>query len=459
MPRPHVPTSARLHPKAPHEELPDGLNPGTHSLAPRGHRYSWITLVITTLALLMTSIDGNILPAVLPEISQDFNLNAQQGGWINSAFFGGTVAGAFFFGWLSDKLGSGYRRSLTWNIAMVVGIVGGALTFGFAGSFLAFLLLRIPMGISRGGSEPVNVAITSEWWPKEHRGFALGVHQTGFPIGQFVTGALIAAVLGVAGWREAFLLIPLLGIPIVIAQAIVGRRRNQQKVWDWIDREGLTRPTKELSNKSTTKVVASVKEAMRSKNARWAVLLMFLFLWGEAGAVTFLTTQFTQLGMSNSQAAVISGASGLTGWIGQVVWGTWSDRAGRKFALGFLIFGWATTLIAMIFITGPTSAWIVLLAWGLFRNAPFPVGYALIVDSVPRLAGTSMGIMVGIAVGASGLIAAPVAGALIDHFGFTTHYVVLAGICLLGLYPLSKMTETVNREHPTEHVAGPEAGK
>ncbi|MGV8874749.1 MAG: MFS transporter [Rhodococcus sp. (in: high G+C Gram-positive bacteria)] len=445
-----VHTPHLLRSKARKEPLPDGLNPGSHSLIPRGHRYSWLTLLITTLALLMTAIDGNILPAVLPEISDEFDLNSQQGGWITSAFFGGTVVGAFFFGWLSDRIGSGYRRSLTWNIAMLVGIIGGALTFGLAGSFVAFLLLRIPMGLSRGGSEPVNVAITSEWWPKEHRGFALGVHQTGFPIGQFVTGALIAAVLGVAGWREAFLLIPLLGIPIIILQAVVGRRRNQQKVWDWIDAEGLTRPMQELSTKSTGKVLPMVKEAMRSPNARWAVLLMFLFLWGEAGAVTFLTTQFTDLGMSNSQAAIISGASGLTGWIGQIVWGTWSDRAGRKFAMRFLLFGWAATLIAMIFITGPTSAWIVLLAWGLFRNAPFPVGYALIVDSVPKLAGTAMGIMIGIAVGASGLIAAPVAGAIIDHFGFTTHYVVLAGICLIGLYPLSKMTETVTAQHPTD---------
>ena len=436
------------------EPLPDGLNPGTTSLVPRGHAFSWITLVITTLAILMTAIDGNILPAVLPAVSKEFDLDAQQGGWITAAFFGGTILGAFFFGWMADRVGSGYRRTWTWNLAMVVGIVGGALTFGFAGSFVAFLLLRIPMGFSRGGSEPVNVALISEWWPKEHRGFAVGVHHTGFPIGQFATGALIALVLGAAGWREAFLLIPLLGIPIVVAQTVVGRRRNQQKVWDWIDEQDLTRPTPELSVRCTKGAAASIRDSLRSPNARWTVLLMFLFLWGEAGAVTFLTTQFTQQGMSNSQAAVISGASGLTGWIGQVLWGTWSDRSGRKFAMRFLILGWTASLLAMILITGPVSAWIVLLFWGLFRNAPFPVGYALIIDSVPGLAGSAMGIMVGVAVGVSGLLGAPVAGAIIDHFGFTVHYVVLAAICLVGLVPLSRMTETVSLRHETDQPPG-----
>jgi len=404
---------------------------------------SWWTLVVTTGAILMTSVDGGILPAVLPAISREFNLSSAQGGLINSAFFAALVVGGIFFGVLADRIGTGYRRTWTWNVAMVLGILGGVLTFGFTGGFVALLLWRIPMGISRGGSEPVNVALVSEWWPKEHRGFAIGVHHTGFPLGQFLTGALIAGVLGVAGWREAFLLIPLLGIPIVILQTFIGTKKNQIKVYDWIDANKLTRPLPELSTRLSGGVMAPVKEALKSANVRWSVLLIFLFLWGEAGAVTFLTTQFVQLGMGLGEAALIAGASGLTGWIGQVLWGTLSDHFGRKFSIAFLILGWAASLIAMIFIVGSTSAWIVLLAWGLFRNAPFPVVYALLIDSVPKAAGTAMGIMIGVALGVSGVFASLVAGQIIDSFGFTVHYIVLAVICLLGLIPLARITETV----------------
>ena len=50
----------------------------------------------------------------------------------------------------------------------------------------------------------------------------------------------------------------------------------------------------------------------------------------------------------------------------------------------------------------------------------------------------------------SGLRGAPVAGAIIDHFGFTVHYLVLAAICLFGLVPLSRMTETVSLRHDTD---------
>ena len=419
------------------------LNPGTKSWKPRAHPLSWWTLVVTTGAILMTSIDGGILPAVLPAISEDFDLNAKQGGYINAAFFAALIVGGILFGIIADRVGTGYRRTWTWNVAMLLAILGGALTFGATFGFLTLLLWRIPMGLSRGGSEPVNVALVSEWWPKEHRGFALGVHHTGFPIGQFLTGALIAAILGVGGWREAFLLIPLLGIIIVVLQAFIGTKKNQIKVYDWIDANQLTRPLPELSTRLSGGIMAPVREALKSANVRWSVVLVFLFLWGEAGAVTFLTTQFVQNGMGQGQAALIAGASGLTGWIGQIVWGTVSDHVGRKFSITFLIIGWAVALVLMIFITGPTSAWLILLFWGLFRNAPFPVVYALLIDSVPNAAGTAMGIMIGIALGLSGVFASIVAGTIIDSYGFTVHYLVLAAIVLVALVPLSRIRETV----------------
>ena len=373
---------------------------------------------------------------MLPAISKEFGLNAKQGGLINSAFFAALIVGGIVFGIIADRIGTGFRRTWTWNIAMLLAILGGLLTWGFTGGFITLLIWRIPMGLSRGGSEPVNVALVSEWWPKEHRGFALGVHHTGFPIGQFLTGALIAAILGVGGWREAFLLIPLLGIIIVVMQSFIGTRKNQQKVYDWIDQNHLTRPLPELSTRLSGGIMAPVKEALRSSNVRWSVVLVFLFLWGEAGAVTFLTTQFVQNGMGQAQAALIAGASGITGWIGQVVWGTVSDHVGRKFSIAFLIIGWAAALLGMIFIGSATSAWLILLFWGLFRNAPFPVVYGLLIDSVPKAAGTAMGIMIGVALGLSGVFASIVAGAIIDAYGFTTHYIVLAAIVLLALIPL-----------------------
>lgn len=437
---------AQSHPSHGGSDMPasdPGMNPGTHQLLPRAPAISWWMLLLTTVAILMTSVDHQILPAVLPQVSAQYGLDPQQAGLINSVYFAGLVAGGIIFGYISDRIGTGHRRSWTWNVAMLFAVIGGALTFGLAGSFMAFLLLRIPMGISRGGSEPVNVAIVAEWWPKEHRGFAVGVHHTGFPIGQFLAGALIAIVLGSAHWSAAFLVIPMLGIPIIIGQAFLGRRKHQATLYRKIEEMDQTPPLEELSTRSSGGLWAPVKEALRHANVRWAVVLCFLFLWGEAGVVTFLTTQLKGMGMETSDAILVSGASGLTGWIGQVVWGTLSDRLGRKFAITFLIIGWVGSLIAMIFIQDLLTAWIILLFWGLFRNAPFPVVYALLVDSVPKAAGTALGIMIGVALGVSGIFASAVSGIVITQLGFNWHYLILAGICLLGFIPLARITETV----------------
>ncbi|CAN5186549.1 hypothetical protein BH18ACT10_BH18ACT10_00860 [soil metagenome] len=96
----------------------------------------------------------------------------------------------------------------------------------------------------------------------------------------------------------------------------------------------------------------------------------------------------------------------------------------------------------MIFISSGALAWTILIFWGVFRNSPFPVMYASIIDAVPEGASSGLGLMIGIGLGASGFLAAPVAGYIIENFGFTVHYVVIAVICLLALIPIAMIRET-----------------
>jgi MFS family permease len=55
--------------------------------------------------------------------------------------------------------------------------------------------------------------------------------------------------------------------------------------------------------------------------------------------------------------------------------------------------------------------------------------------------------MIGIGLGSAGFLAAPVAGFIVQHYGFTWHYIFLVAICLLTLVPISLIRET---------AAGPE---
>jgi hypothetical protein len=52
------------------------------------------------------------------------------------------------------------------------------------------------------------------------------------------------------------------------------------------------------------------------------------------------------------------------------------------------------------------------------------------------------GLLLGVGLGASGFLAASVAAYIIENFGFTVHYVVIAMICLLALIPIAMIRET-----------------
>ena len=415
---------------------------------PRGHALSWWMLAVTTGAILITSIDRVLLPTVLPSILKEFNLSPTTGGVLVGLSFAGTMAGGIVLGVFGDSLGKGVRRAYTWAVAVAIVVISAVAT-AVSQTLLQLQILRFTMGIGTGGMEPVNVAMVGEWWQKEDRGFAVGTHHTGFPIGQFLGPVLIGAVLLVGTWREVFLFIPLLAIPVVVVQIVLARRENLRRVNTWIVEHDMTPSVtdEDLDEEREERPLATAWEAMKlaltERNVRLSVVANFLFLWAETGVISFLTLQLTrEAGLSLAAASVVAGASGITGWVGQIFWGTVSDHRGRKWSLGILAVGWALTVLLMIFISSGALGWIILIGWGIFRNSPFPVMYASIIDAVPEGASSGLGLMIGIGLGSAGFLAAPVAGFMVQHYGFTWHYIFLAGICLLTLVPISLIRET-----------------
>jgi MFS family permease len=434
------------------------VSPGTtprNRYIPRGHALSWWMLAVTTGAILITSIDRALLPTVLPGILKEFNLTPTTGGVLVGLSFAGTMAGGLVLGVFGDSLGKGVRRAYTWAVAVAI-VVISAIATAISQTLLQLQILRFTMGVGTGGMEPVNVAMVGEWWQKEDRGFAVGTHHTGFPIGQFLGPLLIGAVLSVATWRAVFLFIPLLAIPIVVVQIVLARRQNLRRVNTWIEEHDMTPSVteSELDEERQERPLATAWEAMKlaltERNVRLSVIVNFLFLWAETGVVSFLTLQLTrEAGLSLAAASVVAGASGITGWMGQIFWGTVSDHRGRKWSLGILAVGWALTVLLMIFIGSGALGWIILIGWGVFRNSPFPVMYASIIDAVPEGASSGLGLMIGIGLGSAGFLAAPVAGFIIQHYGFTWHYIFLAAICLLTLVPISMIRETAAGQEET----------
>lgn len=405
-------------------------------------------LLVTTLAILVTSVDRAILFRVLPLIQEEFSLSNTQAGLLTSFTFVGITLGAIVLGVFGDSLGKGPKRAWTWGVAVLITIFA-AIATALSQTVGALQFWRVFLGVGTGGMEPVNVAMIGEWWQKENRGFAVGTHHTGFPLGQAFGPLLIGVVIASLGWRGTFLVLPLIAIPIVILQIVLARRENLMRVNAWIRENDMTPSVEEHEldeagrERPVTLASRALKTALANRNVRWTILMTFCFLFAEFGIDTFLTGYLNQeVGIPIAAAIIVSGASGYIGWLGQIVWTTLSDTLGRKFCLGIIAVGWGIAVLSIIFITNLTTAWLILLGWGLVRNSPFPVAYALLIDSIPDAASSGMGLMIGIALGVSAFVSSIAAGLVIDNFGYTANYIFLAIPCFLALIPISFMRET-----------------
>lgn len=85
-------------------------------------------------------------------------------------------------------------------------------------------------------------------WHAEDRGFALGLHHTGYPFGALLGGLATAGILsvtGVGGWRVAFLVTPMLGFLLVVALWAYAKPTTYREVDEYARAHGLTGPSAE----------------------------------------------------------------------------------------------------------------------------------------------------------------------------------------------------------------------
>ena len=138
-------------------------------------------------------------------------------GFAGSAYLGGAVLGALFFGWLTDRLG----RKKLFFITIAVYLTGTALT-GLSWNGFSFFLFRFFTGCGIGGEYAAINSTIQELIPARYRG-----HIDLMINGSFWVGAALGALVAVAllnpaliypefGWRLAFLTGAALGVVVFL---------------------------------------------------------------------------------------------------------------------------------------------------------------------------------------------------------------------------------------------------
>jgi MFS family permease len=179
--------------------------------------YKWVALFVSTLGMLMATIDGSIVLIALPDIFRGIGLDPLQPGnsffllWMILGFLVTTSVLVVTFG----RLGDMYGRVRMYNMGFAIFTVFSlALSITWmtgrpAGYWL--IIMRIFQGVGAALLMANSAAILTDAFPDDQRGLAMGVNQAAAFSGTFI-GLILGGLLAPINWRLIFLVSVPIGV-------------------------------------------------------------------------------------------------------------------------------------------------------------------------------------------------------------------------------------------------------
>jgi len=358
-----------------------------HSAPEKNFFYGWIITGIVSLNLAVAYGAQYSFGVLFPALTGEFNWERQS---IAGAFSLYTLmysALGFYLGRLTDRLGP--------RLILICGSLCLGLGIGLISWISAPWHLYAAYGLlASWGMSAVYVTanpIVVKWFIIR-RGLAVGLAQSGLGIGIILDPPLTGYLIAAFGWRIACMVLGssvflvlfitsfyLIGPPELIGQAPDGIGRGpgderQDPFW-------------EATLKEET---WTVREAMRTKSF-WVLTAIFFCTWLFVFLpLVHLVIFALDIGLSRESALVALGFLGGASALGRIVMGAFSDRVGRKTALGISLtlqgFSW-------LWILGTSNAWMLILfgcVFGLSYGGVSSIFPSIIGDYFGRLRAASV---------------------------------------------------------------------
>jgi MFS transporter, AAHS family, 4-hydroxybenzoate transporter len=175
----------------------------------------YLLLVVLLIALIIDGLDLQLLSLVSPLLISEWGVSkAALGPAMSAAVFGMSV-GAFFGGWLGDRLG---RRRVLMGAMLLFGVATAAASQSpDLGTLTA---LRVVGGLGFGAAAPNAVTLASEWLGGALRLRAIGWMSVGTPLGGLIGALILIGYLSELGWRGSFVLCGVMTLGVIALVAI-----------------------------------------------------------------------------------------------------------------------------------------------------------------------------------------------------------------------------------------------
>lgn len=147
------------------------------------------------------AMDVGMLSFIIAALKVEWDLTAQQMGWIGSIQSIGMAVGALIFGVMADRIG----RKNVFIITLLLFSLGSGVSALATGLFM-FLVLRFFIGMGLGGELPVASTLVSESVPAEKRGRVVVLLESFWAAGWLIAAIISYFVIPKFGWQIALLL-------------------------------------------------------------------------------------------------------------------------------------------------------------------------------------------------------------------------------------------------------------
>jgi SHS family lactate transporter-like MFS transporter len=264
----------------------------------------------------LDAFDYFVLTFVIADIAKSFGRTTPDIALTLTLALATRPLGAVIFGIVADR----YGRRLPLMINVISYAVISVLS-GLAPSYRVFLALRMLFGIAMGGEWGVGASLALESASPRLRGLLSGLLQEGYAIGNLLAALAYRAAypsfvahFGMNGWRVMFFIG---GLPALLS-LFIRSQVKESEAWrehrtDWV----------------------TYRRSLFQHWPRFAylVLLMTMMSFISHGTQDMYPTLLRSIHFSGAQIADITILSGIGAVIGGLVFGYYSDRAGRRRAM------------------------------------------------------------------------------------------------------------------------------
>lgn len=201
-------------------------------------RSQWNALIAGFIGWALDIFDLLIFNFAIISLMKEFGLTKVETGMIASFTMIASGVGGVIFGIISDRFGR--IKALTFTVLLFS--IASALC-GFSGNLWELLIARCLVGIGIGGEWASGVALISETWPKEHRGKALAIMQSGYSVGGMIATLIAGPVIQAWGWRTLFYI----GILPALLVFYLRRHVKESEMWkEEVEKEKASNQKKEI---------------------------------------------------------------------------------------------------------------------------------------------------------------------------------------------------------------------